>query len=402
MKIRLLLTILCMPLFFAWSAELKGYHKAPALPGDGIYSLLRRFQLDQYSCNFEKFYTLNNLKKNAPLRVGREYALPIMIYAFNGKTIRSSIGINDWDTAVRIQNYNEKMLEIALREASFKTDNMLWVPYHELNCPEPDLAIAAPVSASNDQPESANSGSGARIFPIFGKDYENTPLISKKLQGKVFYIVGGHGGPDPGAMATRAGQTLCEDEYAYDVALRLCRNLIAHGATAYMINRDPDDGIRSGNYLPCDTDEVLWGNIKMDQRQKTRLTQRSEVINELYEKHRLQGVTDQKIIIIHVDSRNTRERIDLFFYHHPDSPESKEIAQQLHRKMRQKYKKYRKTGEYHGTVTARDLHMLRETKPPSIYVELANIRNQYDQQRIILESNRRALADWLLEGLMDD
>lgn len=400
MKIRLLLFTLCLPLVFAWSAELKGYYKAPALPGDGIYSLLRRFQLDQYSCNFEKFYSLNNLKKNAPLRVGREYALPIMVYTFNGKTIRSSIGIDDWDTAVRIQNYNEKMLEIALREASFKTDNILWVPYHELNCPQADLAIPAPVAA--DQPESVDGGSGSRIFPIFGKEYENTPLISNKLRGKVFYIVGGHGGPDPGAMTTRAGQSLCEDEYAYDVALRLCRNLISHGATAYMINRDPDDGIRSGNYLPCDTDEVLWGNIKMDARQKTRLTQRSEVINELYEKHRLQGVTDQKIIIIHVDSRNTRERIDLFFYHHPDSPESKEIALQLHRKMRQKYKKYRKTGEYHGTVTARDLHMLRETKPPSIYVELANIRNQYDQQRIILESNRRALADWLLEGLMDD
>jgi N-acetylmuramoyl-L-alanine amidase len=400
MKIRLLLIILYSPLVFAWSAELKGYHKAQALPGDGIYSLLRRFQLDQYSCNFDKFYSLNNLKRNAPLRVGREYALPIMVYAFNGKTIRSSIGIDDWDTAVRIQNYNDKMLEIALREASFKKDNILWVPYHELNCPKPDLSIPPP--DDDDQPESAGSGSGARIFPIFGKEYEHTPLISNKLRGKVFYIVGGHGGPDPGAMTTRAGRNLCEDEYAYDVALRLCRNLIAHGATAYMINRDPNDGIRSGNYLPCDTDEVLWGNIKMDTRQKTRLTQRSEVINELYEKHRLQGVTDQKIIIIHVDSRNTRERIDLFFYHHPDSPESREVAQQLHRKMRQKYKKYRKTGEYHGTVTARDLHMLRETKAPSIYVELANIRNQYDQQRIILESNRRALADWLLEGLMDD
>ena len=397
MKIRLLLAFCLLPMVSAWSMEAKGYFKAEAVPGDGIYSLLRRYQLDQYSCNFSKFYNLNKLKKNSPLKAGRAYALPILIYAFNGKTIRSTIGVNDWDLAVRIQNYNEKMLENTLREASFKKDNVLWVPYHELNCPKADLSIPSPTT---DNPESVVAGSGKRVFPIFGKDFEHTPLVSNKLKGKVFYIVGGHGGPDPGAMTKRGGRSLCEDEYAYDVALRLCRKLVSHGATTYMINRDPNDGIRSGNYLPCDTDEVLWGNIKMDVRQKTRLTQRSEVINELYEKHRLQGVSDQKSIIIHVDSRNTKQRIDLFFYHHPNSPESKVVAQQLHRKMRQKYKKYRKNGEYHGTVTGRDLHMLRETKPPSVYVELANIRNSYDQQRIILESNRRALADWLLEGLM--
>ena len=44
--------------------------------------------------------------------------------------------------------------------------------------------------------------------------------------------------------------------------------------------------------------------------------------------------------------------------------------------------------------------MLRETKATSVYIELANIRNTYDQQRIIIENNRQLLADWLLEGLM--
>lgn len=399
MKIRLILTLILFPMAFAWSNEAIGFYKAPALPGDGVYSLMRRYQLDSYSCNFNQFYELNKLKKNASLRAGREYLLPILLYNFNGRTIRSSIGIDNWDMAVRIQNYNEQMFENALRDTPFKKDKLLWVPYHELNCPEPDMNVPSPIS---DEPESDDGGGGKRMFPIFGPSYAHTPLISNKLRGKVFYVVGGHGGPDPGAVVNRGGRALCEDEYAYDVALRLCRKLIAHGATAYMINRDANDGIRSGSYLPCDTDEVLWGDIKMSARQKIRLTQRSEVINKLYEKHRLQGVVDQKILIIHVDSRSIKQRIDLFFYHHPDSPESKEVAQQLHRKMRQKYRKYRKTGEYHGTVTPRDLHMLRETIPPSIYIELANIKNTYDQQRIVLESNRQALANWLLEGLLED
>ncbi len=378
------------------------YHQVPALPGDGIYSLLRRYGLDQHSCNFDQFYELNSLKKGAHLIVGRKYFLPILIYPFNGKTIRSSIGIDDWNTAVRIQEYNELMLERRLREESFKKDRVLWVPYHELNCSGPDLNIPSPIEDSPEEERPATStAAGNRRFPIFGSKYAYTPLASTKLRGKVFYIVSGHGGPDPGAMGKRGNYTLCEDEYAYDVALRLCRNLIAHGATAYMITRDENDGIREGKFLDCDTDEVVWGGLKMLRQQKPRLFQRSDVINELYERNKLAGVADQTAIVIHVDSRSKGERTDVFFYHHSSSPESRSIAFGLLKALRRKYKKYRRTGEYHGTVSARDLHMLRETKAKTVYIELANIRNTYDQQRIILENNRQLLADWLLEGLMD-
>ena len=43
--------------------------------------------------------------------------------------------------------------------------------------------------------------------------------------------------------------------------------------------------------------------------------------------------------------------------------------------------------------------MLRECKPIGIYLELGNIRHPLDQQRIVLESNREALAKWLFDGL---
>jgi N-acetylmuramoyl-L-alanine amidase len=46
--------------------------------------------------------------------------------------------------------------------------------------------------------------------------------------------------------------------------------------------------------------------------------------------------------------------------------------------------------------------MLRNTDPPAVYVELANIRNSLDRKRILPESNRQALANWLTEGLMMD
>ena len=94
------------------------------------------------------------------------------------------------------------------------------------------------------------------------------------------------------------------------------------------------------------------------------------------------------------------ERIDLFFYHQNGNKASKALATKLHKTMQAKYKKYRANGSYAGTIKTRDLHMLREVKPVSVYIELANIKNKADQQRIILESNREALASWLYEGLI--
>lgn len=383
----------------SWSVVYAGeapYFEIKAQPGDGIYSILRRFDLDQFSCNFDQFYKLNDLKRNARLLAGKSYQLPIQVYRFNGKTIRSSIGIDDWNLAIAIQTYNEVMLEKAVRETAFQKDRELWVPHHILNCPESTVNIPKP--SEGDNPEETGA-KGKRQFDIFGPKYAYTPLNSNQLAGKVFYVVSGHGGPDPGAMAKRGKTFLCEDEYAYDVALRLCRNLVANGATAYMINRDPDDGIRSDKYLDCDEDEVLWGNIKMSYGQKTRLFQRSDAINALYEKHKAQGVVEQLAIMIHVDSRSQSERTDVFFYHYPGNVSGQKVAKSLHRTMTAKYAKYRKGGYFHGTVSGRDLHMLRETKPLSVYVELANIHNPGDQQRILIERNRQLLANWLYEGL---
>ena len=40
--------------------------------------------------------------------------------------------------------------------------------------------------------------------------------------------------------------------------------------------------------------------------------------------------------------------------------------------------------------------------PASVFVELGNIQNSFDQQRIILSDNRQALANWLCEGFVTD
>jgi len=56
---------------------------------------------------------------------------------------------------------------------------------------------------------------------------------------------------------------------------------------------------------------------------------------------------------------------------------------------------------YSGSVSTRDLFTFRETNTrKAVYVELANIRNDWDQQRLVLSSNRQAMANWIGEAIL--
>lgn len=365
----------------------KEYIKAVAQKGDGIYVLLGRYHLDRNSCSLKQFCKLNGLKKNSSLKLGKTYQLPIRKYRYNQKSIRTTAHIKDWQSAKQIERYNDLMVDLGYKASDFRRGTReLWVPHHMKYCP---------LDVSKFVPENRN-------FPIFGAKYATVPLKDDKLAGAVYYIVAGHGGPDPGAMGKYKGKDLCEDEYAYDISLRLARNLVEHGAIVYFIIRDKNDGIRNLEYLKADIDERCWPNDVIPISQKARLTQRSDIINELYEKNRLRGIEYQRMIALHVDSRVKSKRIDLFFYHYPTSQAGKALASKLHHTMKGKYAVNRKTGEYHGTVIPRDLHMLREVKPLPVFIEVGNIQNPNDQKRILYSSNRQALADWLEEGLMKD
>ena len=213
-------------------------------------------------------------------------------------------------------------------------------------------------------------------------------------------MISGHGGPDVGAQGTRSGNVLCEDEYAYDVTLRLLRLLLSHGATAYMIVRDRNDGIREQAYLKCDKDEEVWGELEIPYPQRERLLQRTDLINVLTEKHLKAGVTDQTVVEIHVDSRSQDTKTDLFFYYRPDSEPSKALATKLHQTFLEKYTRLRAQRGYNGTVSSRNLLTLKETNTrKAVYIEMANIQNDWDQQRLVIPNNRQAVANWIFQGL---
>ncbi len=381
------------------------YVEAVAQPGETVPDLLARFGLDGYTCNATEFFRINSLKEDYRLKDKTAYLLPIQIVTYDGKTVRSTLGIDNWQVASSIVEFNKQALAKGLRDRSFLDDKELWVPWHELHCRDEQLAAAAalavPAALSGEmKKEAAAAASSKRIFPIFGPSYQHVPLLSQRFKGQVFYLISGHGGPDVGAEGKREGHILCEDEYAYDVTLRLARLLISHGATAYLIVRDNNDGIRNDAFLPCDKDEVVWGDQPIPFDQKERLLQRTTLVNQLAEAHQKTGAKKQTLIEIHVDSRHQTQEIDVFFYYRPGCQQSKALALNMQRIMQIKYSRYRAHKNYKGSVSERGLLTLRETQIPiAVYIELGNIRNSWDQRRLIKPRNRQLLAEWLFEAL---
>lgn len=388
---------ICFCLNVVYATE-PAFHKVDVREGEGVYSLLRRYGLNDQT-SIDKFYELNKLNPEAPLIVGKAYFLPVLVYQYDGKSIRSTIGIDDWDLAVRIAEFNRTLLDRGLRESPYDENKILWVPFFELGQKKPIAEKAATKPAEKAATKPVEHKLTMRM-PLFGEEFENVTVQSQKLKGKVFYVVSGHGGPDPGAMSEAAGNTICEDEYAYDVSLRLARSLMEHGAIVEMIVQDPNDGIRSNKYLKCDKDEVTLDKKQMPINQLLRLKQRVHNINNLHKTYLKEGFKDQTVICIHVDSRGPSSRQDVFFYYYEESESGKRIALALQETFRKKYQENRSGRGYKGTVTCRSLYELRHTDPKAVYVELANIQNAADLRRILPEENRQALANWLCEGLM--
>ncbi len=239
-----------------------------------------------------------------------------------------------------------------------------------------------------------------RTYEIFGSKYSKVEIKDNSLEGAVYYLMSGHGGPDPGAQGSYGNYILAEDEYAYDVTLRLARGLIEHGALVYMITRDNNDGIRDQNILPRDKDERCYPSDPIPANQMARLRQRTNAVNRLNRKYRGRY---QRLVVLHLDSSSSSENIDVYFYHHQNSSSGKRMATNIHNTIKDNYRRHQPNRPYNGTVTTRSgLYVIRNTHPPTVFIELGNIRNSRDQKRFVLADNRQALANWISDGLLKD
>lgn len=362
------------------------YLASNARKNDNIEDLLSRYEIDVNNKNINVFKKINGsirLPKSGKLIPGKMYFLPIHVVQYAGEQLTALLLLKSEGDAALIEQYNDRMKMKGVRKDDFRISGKLWVPL------------------SFSSKGTANTESKKRSYHrIFGKGYNVVEKIDNTLQGQVFYIDPGHGGPDPGAIGKRGKHELHEDEYAYDVSLRLARNLLMHGATVYIIVQEMKDGIRDERFLKNSNREKYYGGQSISRGHRERLEDRAAIINKLYEKHAATA-TAQHSVTIHVDSRTTKERIDIFFYHAPSSDKGKNIAETLLNTLREKYEKAQPGRGYNGNVEERDLFMLTNIKPIGTYIELGNIKNPNDQVRIIEPRNRQVIADWLCAGFLD-
>lgn len=322
------------------------------------------------------------------LSIGLQAQEKILYKAKSGDGIYSVLKQNGYSPAEYLNQF------IELNKSKLGKNNTLIAGRQYILPPKPDSTKTPEVKASSTEIQPTKV-----VNEIFGSTYREITQKNKSLSGAIYYLMSGHGGPDPGAIGNLNGHRLCEDEYAYDVTLRLAKNLIECGATVYMIIRDPNDGIRDEQYLKPDKDEVCFPNEEIPLSQLARLRQSTNAVNNLYGKNKGKF---QRQVVIHVDSRSTRENIDVFFYHDKASSSGRKLANTLMQTFGQKYAMHQPNRGYNGSVSQRNLYVIKNSFVPSVFIELGNINHHRDQLRFIIPDNRQAVANWLRDGLIAD
>ena len=364
-----------------------------AKKGNGVMELLRQYKLVGSLKNIDYFQKLNanNFDKNGGLLLNETYIIPVSIIKFDGHTIRSSLKI-DYELAKKIEDYNILVQNTNIKKGKYQETKELWVPFElyfvDTNFSKKDNAVKNKKNIPNTKID----------YSYFLSDTNNKPK-SNKLKGFAFYIITGHGGPDPGAVGNYNGNKLHEHEYAYDVSIRLAKNLRMNGADVYMIIQDAKDGIRDDMVLKNGGNEKMINGDSISTLQIDRLKQRTDIVNDYYERNK-KIYKKQLLIEIHIDSRNEDERVDIFFYHRQGSKTCEKLNNTLLKTIESKYNQAQPGRGYKGKVTARDLFTLRNTTCDATFIELGNIQNAADQQRFLNPNNRQAIANWLHKGIL--
>lgn len=385
---------------FAIGEEKQKYVEFIAKRGDKAEIIFKKYDLPLSKENFKLFIELNfkRTDKNLKLMRGVKYKLPIIIL----KTKNISHSLKQYfaeDTIPQliqmIKEYNKSLTKKGLKKQKEET----WLPLHILKQTlekNGDESIP-PIKKGKKLDHKYNS----KLFePYFGEKFKKVKKRNDNLKNYVFYLVSGHGGPDPGAIGYFEGKELHEDEYAYDITLRLAKHLHENGAKVYMITIDTVDGIRDERILETSSKELFFGGVQIPQNQKERLELCANILNDLYKKESQHKSKKHFSINIHLDSRSEEEKVDVFYYYQENNVESKLLAETLQQTFAEQYEKYQPGRGYNGTVETRNLFMLRNTLPTTVYIELGNIKNRSNQYRFVDKNNREAIAKWLSLGII--
>ncbi len=115
-------------------AQSDQYLEIKATKGQTAFGLLRKYKLLDQACHLDAFFVLNDMKHTVGIVDGRKYKLPVKLVRFDGKTIRTSLNINEIKKAKEIEAYNQVVLSENLRKQDYKKSKLLWVPLAFESC----------------------------------------------------------------------------------------------------------------------------------------------------------------------------------------------------------------------------------------------------------------------------
>ena len=247
-----------------------------------------------------------------------------------------------------------------------------------------------------------------KLLSKFDKTLDSMPALSTRLAGWHFVLDPGHGGIDPGAIVRTidsAGKAayIVEDEYAYDMTLRVYALLKLHGADVTLT-------IISPNHL-------LRGNTPVT---KSFVHDRNEVFNDRQWNARNRPATwpkggqkylNERVAISRKALKNVPDEKQVFLSFHADNdPPSGEVVTLLHyqgrnnidhtsRKLAEKLLSDMGAG---AKVKGRSLGVLRNN--PATYKLLVEMRNlAFDDHiwAVRYEQLRRRDAEKVVQALLN-
>jgi len=223
------------------------------------------------------------------------------------------------------------------------------------------------------------------------------------LYGKVLVIDPGHGGRDPGSSRILNGQRVAENEYVYDVALRVERLAKQQDGLFFMTLRR-DEAIRNGSPAGIFVDnytERFTSNGSIAVAGTTGMRARQAHGNSVVRRYPNHDVV---WISIHFDVVGTRSDVAGVRIIHAPGTKSVELASRL-------AQSFGRAGRMraHGPVAVngdpryglRNLYILNggNRTPAKVLVELGNFNNDTDLWRIRDPKVREAYARAIVEAL---
>ncbi len=229
------------------------------------------------------------------------------------------------------------------------------------------------------------------------------PPDKKPLLGWLVVLDPGHGGQDPGSSGRFNDQRVVEDEYVYDVALRVNRILRSMGALSFLTVQDRKTGERSlkpQEIFPDERQEAYTGTSSVVRSGTWGLNQRlayGNTLSRTYPRHR------QAWISIHFDVLGKNKVIEGVRVIAPKG--SDKLAQALARSFAQ-YHRLRKNAPIirngDKTYGLRNLFILNGGNRISekALIELGNFNNTTDVWRVRNPVTREAYARAIAEALL--